>query len=706
MPNENFALTYGGPFIINYPEEIKLKVQKNFIGNIIYLTIKNNTYINELYLFSIPIKVKILNGKLFNDNGELNNNEKKTKKYMLNSEFFDNYSDITIEFNENINPEIYYEKKNAEVLENRKYNNYLIYKLNFKKSNEIYYLGFYENTIDTYAFADNLDNSFAISYKDDNSNLYPVLPNENFHKLNSFFFPLKTQYNFIKFSWNGKNKKYNKEFIIFNPDITKEDFEYSKQGKFYIRQDLKKTITLKINKGEEKDIYRVITKSLNNKVKLNINQKNEYNLNETNRYTNIWEIKKGEKFYYEASSYYHSLLFSKVLEGSIYKQLTLFNSSVVNNEKANNIIFNLALLKNTTSYTINITNAKRTKFYYTIYHIKENEIELRRLILPILNYEKKESEYSNLDISTINIFNPYYINDLKELDCYFALSYEQDFENPVENNDYKNQLIYNERIENKYKIIEKSNPFFFNIKNYNTKYTLDKDETSSNLVLTFIIYQLNSFISNLTYENSDFKSTILYNKYTQIFLNNINTIGEHQIEIKLKENSVPTEYSCVWFHYFYTNDKINIDDFQKYNNKDILQISQDNRKISWNEIDKVAYYELYITNDNSKKDLFENECYLTNLKNNNSSDVQIIYSTNNFYEFEDKTQSILINVVAYETKYKMRIVYYSLDYQYQKSYTFMIVLISIGVVIVLVIIIICCKKKKSIGFSFEYLRIN
>ena len=110
----------------------------------------------------------------------------------------------------------------------------------------------------------------------------------------------------------------------------------------------------------------------------------------------------------------------------------------------------------------------------------------------------------------------------------------------------------------------------------------------------------------------------------------------------MKENSVPTEYSCVWFHYFYTNDKINIDDFQKYNNKDILQISQDNRKISWNEIDKVAYYELYITNDNSKKDLFENECYLTNLKNNNSSDVQIIYNTNNFMNLKIKLKVYLL----------------------------------------------------------------
>ena len=127
----------------------------------------------------------------------------------------------------------------------------------------VYYLGLYEDSIDTYAFADNLDNTIVISYKNDNSELYPVLPKENYHKLNSCFFPLNTQYNFIKFFWNDKNtNKFNKEFIVFDPNLTKEDLEYSKQGKFYIRKNVKKTINLKTNE-EEKDIYRIVTKSFN-----------------------------------------------------------------------------------------------------------------------------------------------------------------------------------------------------------------------------------------------------------------------------------------------------------------------------------------------------------------------------------------------------------------------------------------------------------
>ena len=700
LSSEQIALTYGGPFRIQFPEAISLPITKNFIGNIIYLTIKNNKNINDKYLFSMKTSAKALIGQLFDNNGELNTNKKNIKKYMLNNEFFEDYTYITMEYNGNTNLEIYYEKISGEIIENRIYNYYKTYNLNFENNDIIYYLGFYEGRIDTYAYADNLDNKIVISYKDDYSGLYPVLPNENNHKLDSSFFPLNTQYNLIKFSWNDKNtNKYNKEFIIFNPDLTKEDLDYSKQGLFYVRKDAQKTINLKINE-EEKDIYRVITKSLNSEVNLNIYQNNEYQLNKTNRYTNIWEVKKGEKFSYEANSDTHSLLFSKVLEGSIYKQFELYNNSIITDEKANNIIFNLELLKNTTSYTIEITNNKKTKFYYTEYHIKKNEIELRRLTLPILNSERKVSEY-NSNIVTVKILNPYYDNNLKDLDCYFALSYEQDFENPVENNNYEIKVIYNERIESNYTVIEKAYPFFFNKENYNTKYTLDKIENPSNLVLTFITYQLDIFKSYLTYENRDFKSFDLNKKYIQILLdkNIVNYIGEHQIEIKLQEGSELEEYSCVWFHYFYTNEIININDFENYNNKETLRITQNQRKISWKPVNKANIYELYISKDSPKNDLFENECYLTSLKDKKSPNIQIINITNTYYEFEDKTQTLYINVIAYETKYNMKIVYSSLNYNYKKkSYILFIVLISIGVIVLIggiIAIILFLNKKKS-----------
>ena len=68
LSSETFALTYGGPFRINFPEEINLSINKNFIGNIIYLTIKNNGNINDKYLFSFETKAKTLKGKLFDNN--------------------------------------------------------------------------------------------------------------------------------------------------------------------------------------------------------------------------------------------------------------------------------------------------------------------------------------------------------------------------------------------------------------------------------------------------------------------------------------------------------------------------------------------------------------------------------------------------------------------------------------------------------------
>lgn len=76
--------------------------------------------------------------------------------------------------------------------------------------------------------------------------------------------------------------------MIFDPNLTVENLNYSKQGVFYIYKNIEKLIKLNIISDEEAIIYQVVTRSYKNtNLDLTVNYQNNYNLNKTNNYTHI-----------------------------------------------------------------------------------------------------------------------------------------------------------------------------------------------------------------------------------------------------------------------------------------------------------------------------------------------------------------------------------------------------------------------------------
>ena len=703
LPYEKIALQYGGPYLVDF-NETKL-VKNNYIGNIIYFKVKYNIE-NSKYLFSMPITgVDLIIGDLFNENGSLNNETKKPSKYMINEDLFEKSNNIiTIKYYNTNKAELYYEIINGEIIKNNIYNNYKTYTLNFQDNNIIYYFGLYDQNIDTYAYINNEDKGVKIYYKNDNSDLSPVLPTEN---IDSNFFHLVSQYNLIKFICSNENiTKCDKEFTIFNPDSENENLFYPNKGIFYLRQGKFKNINLIISDSEEiKDIYRIITKSYSNSpVSIKTNSNYSYELNNTNKYINIFEISKGKDFSFFALSNENNLLFSTVLKGSIYTNLILYNNTI-KTTNANNILFQVNLYLNTSDFDIEIINSKKIKFYYNLYKIsktsKDKENQIRKLTLPILNPERNESYYpENSDKVKINyqnsIFNRLYY------DYYFALSYEQDLENPKKLDDYKINIIY--KFNKKIDLLNMDTPY--TLINYNKKYLLEKD-LYSYLTLTFINYEYKSLDVNIENGNMEIiKNINLDKKYMQLnisksyFDENI----DYLIEIK-NTSHIYGNNICLSFYYTFTYYEIYNYDFEEYNYKN-FKISQKKNKISWDTFENVKYYEIIIINwETSYIDYFNNDCNLLEWINTNSKDVTIINTTKTEYEFEKKTQKFIVNIVAIDNKYNMRFVYEAIKYDHKKSKALTIVLTCFGISIIIeIIIVVLCfyKRKKKPPSKKEY----
>ena len=704
LPYENISFSFGGPFYIVFPEYNPPKIN-NSIGNIIFYTIINrNIDKSKKYLFSLPSKTKLLKGKLFTKNEELNNEYKPIRKYMLDNEIFENDSEYTFEFKNQINGEVYYELLNGQILLNKNYVDYKTYELDFRNNDNIYYLGLYNDNIEIYAYVDNEDNTIAISYKNDNSNLNPVLPNESHDKLNDFFFPLNTQYNIIKFSWKNENRnKTNKEFIIFDPNLIEENLYYSKQGKFYLKKGKEKIIKLEKNNIEKSDIYRIVTRSHNKMVDLTINSNNIYTLNSANSYTNIWEISKNEDFLYKAISSSHTLLYSKVLEGSIYKVLYLKNATTIV-EKSNNILIKIGLLKNVGYIDLIIKNIYKNNFYYIIYPFDKNKNELRRLILPIFNTNSTKinfkSDSDKINISKLNpIYDQQYNNKFN--DSYLAISYEQDFENPKES-PYEVSIVYRKITNQGYSFLDDNTPLYIKHTDYDyfefNRYSL-KRKQYSNLVLNFISYG-GVKSSNITFfKGIGLLRTIdLWKKYTQVVIDKEDIIDDLDIEYNI---AFLEEYKgfCLQFFYSFTDEKIDINEFENIENK--LYITVKGNIISWEKLDNVKKYIIYMGKNvypYEKLSLFSNDCYLRELNKGYNDD--IITTEKNSYKFKKETQTLIVTVVALEEKYGMRIVYNPIEYSYynnEDDNSFIIIFFSVfgGILIIICIIKMYQGIKRS-----------
>ena len=86
------------------------------------------------------------------------------------------------------------------------------------------------------------------------------------------------------------------------------------------------------------------------------------------------------------------------------------------------------------------------------------------------------------------------------------------------------------------------------------------------------------------------------------------------------------------------------------------------------------------------------------MKNQTNSHTKIISTEKNSYNFEKKTQKLIVTVVALEIKYGMRIAYNPINYYYKEKNNLLIILIVCGTAslfIVLLLIFYLYKKYKK-----------
>ena len=403
-----------------------------------------------------------------------------------------------------------------------------------------------------------------------------------------------------------------------------------------------------------------------------------------------------------------SIILSKIHDGGIYKQLILYNNTSII-EKSNNIFFQIDLIRNVSNINIIIKNQKKLKFYWRLYRVEKYKKidEIKRITLPLFDSKsnvKKFDYYSdNVIISQKNpLFNWGDINK----DCYFFLSYDQNFENIIEN-PYEIKIIYNFKILTPNLNINKIN--ILSLNNYENYFL--KIENFQKLVIKFSSYDTTKLTFDIFLEenpNLMVGGGEFNDKTTYYILNNkYANDGKLSYILKLFLPFSYRVYSCLIVYYSYTDNQIEYG-FPQYNEK---SINIDGLKISWPKLNNTKYYKIYIFNNETQFNSIyvDNYCYLQTLTNGtNTIDLTIIKTTNNFYEFEEKTQRLLIKVVGFENDNDISVVYRSDYFNYDKknnNNTILIILISSGFVILIIfviIIIICCKRKKQKKDNNDY----
>ena len=709
LPPEKVGLSFGGPFYYKCPEETVEKKTNSIAGNLIYFRIQNN-YKENRYIISIPEKAKVMDGKLFKENGELNNIYIKMKRYITIKKLFSNRDIITIEYNgtEKTDAEIYYNYFNGEAIEIYDFRQFNYYELDFQKNKAIYFFGLYNDKIENAgAYIENYDKNIRTFYQD-KFDLTPVIPPTDYRQLiDTEFFSLNREFDIIYFYSNQKKR----DFIIYDLKKTEEKIYYLKNKKYVIPKDLKKNFNL-ITSEEEVSIYKmIIISKLNTAIDLYIKSNDYYQLNETNGYTKIFQIFKGEKFWFDAQTVNNSIIFVGIFEGSIFKRLILSNDTIIN-ETANNILFQILSLKNVSDINIEIKNPNKTLFYWKLYKFDKNisniENELQRLNLPILEQNRNKQKLDN--IANIKLNNPFYNWNERFYNFYFSLSYEQDFENPIESN-YEIKIKYNYR--NPHLYIEKNNMTFLSNVLSNKIYSI-KNEKKSYLNLILINY------NNNTNENllpiiylQENKNLNLHNyryfsgRFSVYAFSNIYANDDIDYEIYFQTKKYDDINNvCAFLYYYLSDEEINGDDLYHYNYDYYLTIQVNNTKISWPKLHNLIYYDIYIFNNETNfhnLTNLNNYCYLKTLNNKTNPDLQIIRTTNNFYVFEKKNQSLLITVIGLESNYNINIVYRYIYYSYeyieedQKSKTILLILGFSGgaAFIIIVILIYCCYCRKK-----------
>ena len=278
------------------------------------------------------------------------------------------------------------------------------------------------------------------------------------------------------------------------------------------------------------------------------------------------------------------------------------------------------------------------------------------------------------------------------------MSYEHDFEKEsIQKFNYNLTLIYNP-IDNK--DYERLNESSFNIitqKNFNSNYSIGNGKDDYFLMI-FSTFSDGKLDFEVLFSSNLFKKKYNLNKnYIQI--NEPKLYPEFIYVLSISSNKITGKYSCVEISFQYGKKNKNL---EKYNNLKVVMDYKGNiifDSINENQIT----YEIYITNSiDNYKNLFENDCFLLEKKkqiknNENISEgaISLYESKDNKYKLNNVKGNYLINVVAIDNEYHMRIVYKSFVFTEPGTSGWFIFFIFLIIILIIVLIIAYRGKRNS-----------
>ena len=672
-------------FILNFPTNTYINnTSSTGIPSYVRL-IKNNFNSQNEYIIGVEKNARFTEGYIIKDDGSDLNQFNPVYQYKLSKDYPKNIYTFRFDYA----PKIVFGEINGDYYYNNESRKYQNYDFNFKKDENKFYIELYNNKQDeTCAYLEGNEKNFV--------NIYDMAYNNNLDyliygkKIETNFFCLDNSYNIMKF--NSTNEL-NTQLIIFDPRLDKE--RLNTNTKFYLPQKKKKSLYFEkddINYNIFRIILKEYTKTL---IKLTYSNNKEYKLNVNNNYSFTLQYNKKESENYLLQPDSNSLIFIKLLEGKIYEEITLQKneSSIVLNN--NSVAFELLYGKNFTSYTIRVKNFEN-KFYYKIY--ETNETDFGKLIIPQLNPPYIFIDCNDNKTKDLIIHNPYFDGKSDNQKYIFVMSYEHDFEKEsIQKFNYNLTLIYNP-IDNK--DYERLNESSFNIitqKNFNSNYSIGNGKDDYFLMI-FSTFSDGKLDFEVLFSSNLFKKKYNLNKnYIQI--NEPKLYPEFIYVLSISSNKITGKYSCVEISFQYGKKNKNL---EKYNNLKVVMDYKGNiifDSINENQIT----YEIYITNSiDNYKNLFENDCFLLEKKkqiknNENISEgaISLYESKDNKYKLNNVKGNYLINVVAIDNEYHMRIVYKSFVFTEPGTSGWFIFFIFLIIILIIVLIIAYRGKRNS-----------
>ena len=699
----NISFAYISPTsIINFPTNTKI-YDSSSVGIPVYVRlVRNELNAKNEYIIGVEKSAEFTKGKIIKDDGSDLNVFTSVTQYKLSKDY--PYNIYTFRFNKNpkivfgtINGDYYYCDKRE----------YKTFDFNFQKNENRFYIGLY-----------NTNQPITCSYLDGNEknlvNIYYMALNRkldylvNEFKVETNFLCLDNLFDIIRFN---SSYELNTHLTIFDPRLDKEKL-INTNNKFY----LPSTISKKSLYFDKNDInynnFRVILKEYTkNRITLKYSNNKQYEFKDTNNFTFILQYKKTESENYELKSNEQSMFLIKVLEGKVYEEIVLQKNESTISLNNNSVSFELLYGNNFTSYTITVSNFENS-FYHKVY--ETNETDFGKLIIPQLNPPYNYVEYKNSKTIDLKINNPYFDEKSDNQKYIFVMSYAHNFENDiVQKFKYNLKLIYNPIQNIDYERLNESSINIISQKNFSSNYSIGygKDQSFLMILSSFSEGKLDF---DFLFSSNNYKNNYkLEQRYFQFTKSKLFKEFIYVLSISSK-NNIKGKYTCVEISYLYGKD--NKKDFQQYNDKNKVKIEVDSKgiikfdKINGNQIT----YEIYVTNSiKNYTNLFENDCFLLEkkkqIKNNetiNEGSILLyeIKTNTNTYKLSNITGKILINVVAIDNEYHMRIVYKSVQISLGGIGWIIFVIAAIIIVLIAIIAFLYLRNKKKEYSDYAFMK--